>query len=316
MLNLNDLKEKSIIVISNSEDFPNEIKFSNDCMVLYKNNELVNKISIHNIFAIFIIGDLTLTTVLIRKLSKMGISIFFLNYSLSVYSQINSEAEGNYSLRQIQYTLSNDDELKVSKEIVKNKIIVQNETLKKAKKDVVEIQNFISKIDKSTSIDSLRGIEGNYAKKYFQSIFKETGWYRRAPRTKEDIPNLLLDIGYTFLFNYVDSLLRLFGFDTYKGVYHQLFFQRKSLACDLMEPIRPLIDYQLVKSYNLKQINEKDFKYKNGAYFIKTYERRKKYTGIWLELIMNSRVEIYEYILSYYRYTMNPANYNYKPFKI
>ena len=58
-------------------------------------------------------------------------------------------------------------------------------------------------------------------------------------------------------FNCMDSLLRLYGFDTYKGFYHKLFFQRKSLACDVMEPFRCVIDKQILKAFNLGQIDEK-----------------------------------------------------------
>lgn len=71
------------------------------------------------------------------------------------------------------------------------------------------------------------------------------------PRTRADIPNLLMDIGYTFIYNFVEANLNLYGFDIYKGFYHQLFFERKSLVCDLVEPFRCLIDKQIRKMYNL-----------------------------------------------------------------
>ena len=75
---------------------------------------------------------------------------------------------------------------------------------------------------------TLLGVEGNYSKYFFKTYLVPAGWRRRAPRTKEDIPNLLMDIGYTYLFNFIDSLLRLHGFDTYKGYYHKLFFDDKA----------------------------------------------------------------------------------------
>lgn len=40
---------------------------------------------------------------------------------------------------------------------------------------------------------------------------------------KCDPLNTLMDIGYTYLFNFADAHLRLYGFDTYMGVYHQVF---------------------------------------------------------------------------------------------
>ena len=89
------------------------------------------------------------------------------------------------------------------------------------------------------------------------------------PGVKPDATNLLLDMGYTFLFNFIDALLLLFGFDSYKGCYHKLFFQRKSLSCDVVEPFRCIIEKQILKSYHLKQINKDDFFIEQWKYALK-----------------------------------------------
>lgn len=101
------------------------------------------------------------------------------------------------------------------------------------------------------------------------------------PRTRNDIPNLLLDIGYTMVYNIIEAHCNLYGFDIYKGVYHTAFYERKSLVCDLVEPFRCLIDRQLRKSYNLGQIDEKDFVFKQGEYSI-LMDKRVKYLKILL----------------------------------
>ena len=107
---------------------------------------------------------------------------------------------------------------------------------------------------------SLLGLEGSASRVYFPQIFNNVNWKGRKPRIKNDYINSTLDIGYTMLFNIVDSLLRLYGFDVYQGVYHKEFYMRKSLACDLMEPMRPLIDFKVRKAINLKQCKQEDFK--------------------------------------------------------
>jgi len=141
---------------------------------------------------------------------------------------------------------------------------------------------------------------------YFGEYFKDISWRRRAPRTKEDLPNFLMDMGYTFLFNFVDSVLRLHGFDTFKGFYHRLFFQRRSLACDLMEPFRPLIDKQILKSFNLKQVKENDFKVENGAHKL-PFENNAKYDQIFLECLMDNKEMIFNYVHNFYRSVMDPV---------
>lgn len=323
MLSKNDIKAQKLVFIVSDSNQPDNLKFRNSNICLYKEGKLVNKISCHIVRAIFIVGRITITSVLIKQAQKYGLSIFLLNYSLSTYAEIVSQAEGNYKLREIQYTTDKTTALELSLKIVENKILNQEIILKKVDKLrqqhgklVLDADSYLRKLSVTPDIATLRGIEGNYAKIYFHNIFKELHWYRRAPRTKEDIPNLLLDIGYIFLFNYIDTILRLFGFDTYKGVYHQLFFQRKSLSCDIMEPMRPLVDYQLQKSYNLGQINQKDFKYKNGSYYIRSFDTRKKYAGIWMKLIVDNKVKIYNYILGYYRHILNNKKYPFPEYEI
>lgn len=315
MLTLPDFKEKKIVFISHFGDEPQEVKFGNSNIKLYKDEQCVHQISCYLVLSLFIIGHTTLTSELIRKAKEFGISIFLLTNSFETYAEIVSQAEGNYKLREVQYTVSKERVLEIAKYLVKNKIENQRTVLKQYKKPIPEY-NAEQNITQVNKIDELLGIEGSFASQYFKLLFNDIGWQRRAPRTKEDIPNLLLDIGYTFLFNYVDSLLRLFGFDTYKGFYHQLFFQRKSLSCDIMEPMRPLISKQLLKSYNLGQINEKDFDFRQGSYSFKNGSDRGKYVDIWFKAIMNQREAIYTYILGFYRYLLNPSKYPFPYFTV
>ena len=74
---------------------------------------------------------------------------------------------------------------------------------------------------------------------------------------------------HTMLFNIVDAILQVYGFDTYYGVFHKCFYMRKSLVCDLMEPIRPVVDYQVRKSINLGQCKENDFEVINNRWCLK-----------------------------------------------
>ncbi len=134
------------------------------------------------------------------------------------------------------------------------------------------------------------------------------------PRTKVDVPNFLLDIGYTVLFNFIDSILRLHGFDTYKGIYHQLFFQRKSLSCDIMEPFRCIIDRALLKGFNLGAIKQEHFKLVKSRYTL-PYEHNRAYIGLFLDAIMGQKEEIFKYIKEFYFCILNDKS-DYPFFKI
>jgi len=317
MITFPDFKEKRILSVHAEYGHDSLLQLTNDNIRFVRNGEATNQISCHLVFAIFIIGDISITTALLKKLTAQGISVFFLNQNLAVKASVMAETGGNYLLRQKQYTETND--LVISTGIVQNKIANQEKVLKKYKKTYSEkVFNNAGKMLKSVKDrEQLLGIEGSAGKEYFQSLFSDIDWVRRAPQTKEDISNLLLDIGYTYLFNYCDALLRLFGFDTYKGYYHQLFFQRKSLVCDVMEPMRPLIDYQLLKSFNLNQIKEKDFVFKNGRFEFKNgYKTSKVYSAVFLETINKRKEDIYTYVLGFYRYAMDDQKHKLPKFDI
>ena len=118
-------------------------------------------------------------------------------------------------------------------------------------------------------------------------------------RTK-DPTNTLLDIGYTLLFNFIEGLLNLYGFDLYRGVYHKKFYQRKSLVCDLVEPFRPAIDSRIRKAYSLGQVNKEDFNLTQGQYRLYG-EKSRSYIKFLLEEIVIHKQGMFKYVQQYYR---------------
>ena len=312
MFTLPDLKQKQIIFFDTTAIKGCKLTFNNDSLVIGSDEKILNKISVHKILALYILGTTTLTTNIIKECSSHGISLFLLKNNMDCYASFEPIAEGNYVLKQLQYTTSPVKEFKLAKNIVENKCSNQLRLLSTkghlTKLDLTQIKNI--KDDKV-----LLAFEGNLAKVFFQLYYEPINWKTRMPRTKIDIPNLLLDIGYTYLFNFVDSILRLFGFDTFKGVYHKLYFQRKSLACDLMEPFRCLIDKALLKAYNLNQIDPKDFELKDGTYTL-DWRKSGKYSKIFLVAIMDNKEVIYTYLRKYYLHIMYPTKYKFPSYKL
>lgn len=308
MLSFPDFKEKQILFITGKDVERNKIKFSNDNICLTKYDQIENQVSCHKIFALFIIGDCSLTTVLIRNCKKYGISLFLLKNNFEVYGKVISIAEGNYLLREKQYFFKND--LEVAKRIISNKIANQIFLLKQLNNQIAVdyLYNLKIKINSVLNNQDLLGLEGCASKYFFQNYFNDIHWFKRMPRTKVDIPNLLLDLGYSLLFNFIDSLLGIYGFDTYRGFYHKLFFQRKSLTCDLIEPVRSLIDKQLLKSYHLNQINKKDFKFTKNKYIL-SYQNQRKYIEIFSESIMRNKEKLFLYIRDFYYFIMNDSEF-------
>lgn len=309
-MSLPDFREKQILFVNAGDVEIDKIKFANDNICLSKNGKIENQISCHKIFSLFIIGDCSLTSVLIRNCQNYGVSLFLLNKNFLNYARILSIAEGNYLLREKQYLMGGVKEFEIAKKLVENKISNQIFLLNKLEKQ--ETGKFLSEIKNkiifSETGKDLLGSEGSASKFFFQSYFESLGWKSRAPRAKIDIPNLLMDMGYTMLFNFIDAMLGIYGFDAYKGFYHKLFFQRKSLVCDILEPFRCIIDKQILKSYNLGQVNKKDFKLIKGRQQI-SYDDQNKYLEFFAQAIMAHKIEIFSYIRDFYYFVMNNSEF-------
>lgn len=308
-----DFKEKQILFLSATELGEYDLSFRNENILIQKEERTYEKVPLHKLLAVFIEGEMTFTSKLVQKCARNSTSLFLLKRNLETYATIGAYAEGNYLLRQKQYILSDRRKLLIAKKIVENKLmnhlalIRSTDTSQIAGKELLHYKRLLKgKIDHAESLASLRGLEGTMSKDFFGSYFATINWYKRIPRGKIDENNILLDIGYSFLFNFMDSLLRVYGFDTYKGVYHQLFFQRKSLSCDVMEPFRCVVERALVKMHNLGQFDPSDFTHRNGKYYL-SYKHNAKYTGIFLQEIMHNKIEMHEYVRSLYYHILNDA---------
>ncbi len=311
MIQAPDFKERQIFFIDAVKIPDCELSLRNENILIKEEGKTKDKIPINKLVAIFIIGDMTITSKLLQKISRAGASIYFLKRNFETYASTGAYAEGNYLLRQKQYSLSEKQSLEISKKIVANKLRNSMGLLRGAKINQIGKKSRIKykkmmkqKIEKVENISSLRGVEGVISKDYFGAYFGRIDWYRRVPRGKVDENNILLDMGYNFLFHFVDSILRVYGFDTYKGIYHQLFFQRKSLSCDMMEPFRCIIDKALVKMHTLGKFDAKDFGQRKGQYYL-SYKNSGKYAYIFLKEILRYKMDIYNYIRDYYYLILN-----------
>lgn len=301
MLTLPDLKAKQILLIQTEHGVKNRLFFRNENIVFEKDGKIINQASCHKVMAVFVVGDFSFTSGLVKECRKRMVSLFLMGINFTLYGALQARADGNYMLRSMQYAMSAEKELVLAKRLIGNKISNQWRLL--GNKDGDDLNLILAEISRAHNSEVLLGLEGNFSRLFFQQYFEKIDWLRRMPRVKPDVPNFLLDMGYTYLFNFIDTLLLLFGFDTYKGCYHKLFFQRKSLTCDIIEPFRCIIEKQILKSYNLKQIDPADFSVVNRKYVLE-YQKNQKYGKIFMEAIMDHKESLYLYVQKYYRCMM------------
>lgn len=303
MLSAPDFEQKKIIVALLSHG--DRLNFKNDNIIISNGNGIRHQSSCYRLFALFVVGHITITSGLLQRAKKFGFSIVLMTHGLIPYGSWLAQAEGNVLLRKKQYEYRGLD---IARHLMANKIDQQTEALKQRRKKSPELKTAIANLqeyksrlpDADLDLQGILGIEGIASRVYFAHMFDMAEWNGRKPRAKQDIPNLLLDIGYTQLFHFMDALLNLYGFDTYQGVYHQVFYQRKSLVCDLVEPFRPLVDQRVRKAFRLGQIGEDDFSKVNGQYRI-FGKQSQPYITFLLESLLAHKQEMFTYVQSYYR---------------
>lgn len=314
-----DVEYRTIYVINCIKD--RNLRVSNGELLLEEIEEkkTLTKLPFQKILALFVVGHIHVTTPLIEKCKKFNVALVVMKPSFRPVFYWSNSAEANYLLRKKQYQLPKED-ITIAKWIVYNKIKNQLILLQKSRKadaKTLEAKDICNKalsiwLDQIVEYNTLMGLEGYVAKEFFAAYYQDMKWENRRPRAKSDAINATLDIGYTMLFNYIECFVRMFGFDVYVGVYHRLWFKRKSLICDLVEPFRSIIDRAVRTAYNRKQFSTKDFQIHKGEYQLK-HEKNADYTKVFFDALIPYKMEIFKFVRSYYRCFMQGKSISFYP---
>ena len=282
----------------------------------------LTKMPFQKILALFVIGHISITTPLIEKCKRYNVALIVLKSNLRPVFYWGESAEANFLLRQRQHLFDKND-LSIARILIENKINNQMQMLLKSRrKDKLTTEAIstceccINSLTDNNDYHSIMGLEGIASKAYFGAYFQDLDWKSRKPKVKSDPINVTLDIGYTILFNFIECFLRMYGFDLYIGVFHRLWFKRKSLVCDVMEPFRPIVDRTLRTAFHRGQFKVKDFNLEKGEYRLKR-ELSSDYYKIFIEDLIAYKMHIFKYIQSYYRcYMRNAKTSTYPMFNI
>lgn len=313
-----DIEFRSVYVINCLTD--RELRVSSGELLLedMENHQTLTKLPFQKILALFIVGHIHVTTPLIEKCKKHNVALVVMKPSLRPVFYWADAAEANFLVRKKQYEFSKDD-ISIARVLVENKIANQELLLRRTRKKddltlstIDNCKQLREQTVHASEYNELMGIEGLAAKQFFTAYYQDFEWRGRRPRIKGDYINSILDIGYTYLFNFIECFIRMFGFDIYVGVYHRLWFKRKSLICDLMEPFRCIIDRTVRIAINRMQFKESDFTIYKGEYRLKP-EKNKEYSIVFFDALTPYKNDIFKYVQQYYRCFMNNRNSEYYP---
>ncbi len=262
------------------------------------------RIPIHNIESIVCFGFMGASPALMGFCAKKGVGLSFITPNGKFLARVTGGVQGNVLLRKKQYRVSESEPeiTSISKNFITAKLINTRVVIERAIRDhpeqvnIVDLQEAssylrtnIGRLQKSDTLDEIRGIEGDSAKKYFE-VFNELilqqkdSFYmlKRNKRPPIDNLNALLSFLYTLLAHDIQSALETVGLDPYVGFLHRDRPGRASLALDMMEEFRAYFADRLALSLiNRKQITDRGFTIKESGGVQMDNDTRKEVLTAW-----------------------------------
>jgi CRISP-associated protein Cas1 len=268
-----------------------------EAVIVRHEHETKIRVPLHNLDGIVALGwDISCSAPLMAACAEAGVTLSFCTPYGKFQAAVRGFTSGNVLLRREQYRRADDEDasLLVARNCVAAKIANQRTVLMRAVRDhggdertrvleatSVELAYNAQTTGKMTTLDMLRGLEGDAAKRYFEVFphlitnpaFTFSGRVKRPPT---DPVNALLSFLYAMLAHDCRSACETVGLDPQVGFLHRDRPGRASLALDLMEELRPVLADRLVLSLiNRQQVKASDFAFKeNGAVEMKDTTRK------------------------------------------
>ncbi len=262
------------------------------------------RVPVHNIEGIVCFGYMGASPQLMALCSERNVALSFLSEHGFFLGRVSGAVSGNVLLRRRQYRMADDKNisLQLAKICISGKLANCKTVLQRAVRDhagtinktafeeaVGILNNKIRQAFNVSSLDILRGIEGESALVYFgvfdqlilanKEDFFMKGRNRRPPL---DNVNALLSFVYTLLTHEVRAALESVGLDPCVGFLHTDRPGRPSLALDMIEEFRPyLADRFVLSIINRKQIEGKGFKTLETGGVLMNEETRKEVLTAW-----------------------------------
>lgn len=264
-------------------------------LVCQEGGKTLLRVPFDNVENIVCFSFLGCSPALMGKCVAKCIPINFISPQGRFLAKVCGETKGNVFLRVAQidmfrlqglYLAQNTLTAKLSNNIRLIKRTLHDNPELRTDADILKVMEVlavsIDKVFQCEGIDELLGIEGSAAKQYF-SVFDKLLTNKKSPfsfayRSKRpplDPINAVLSFIYTLMTSEFASALETVGLDSYIGFAHTLRSGRQSLACDLVEETRCIVERFVLTLFNLQILNERDFeKQVSGAVWLNEQGRK------------------------------------------
>ena len=224
------------IVVSNTSKLDYQLGF-----MVVRGEETV-KVHINEIEMVIIESTaVSLTAYLLNELVKNKVKVIFCDEKRNPSSELLPYYGSHDTSAKIRHQMdwTRDNKAAVWTEIVTDKIRKQAEHLADLNKPEAKLLNhYIEEM----AFDDETNREGHAAKVYFNALFG-----RDFTRTEDNPINAALNYGYSLILSQFSREVVSNGYITQIGLFHDNMFNQFNLACDLMEPYRPIIDRMVVE---------------------------------------------------------------------
>ena len=221
--------------------------------------------------------QVSITTSLITMISKKKIKLIFCDEKSNPECELVPYQNNFYSYRKIKEQINFvDNAQSIWAEIVKRKIINQANNLHLMNKD--EEFNMLLSYANDVRLDDHTNREGHSAKVYFNALFG-----MNFNRSQSNSINMFLNYGYSILLSSINREIKMLGYLTELGIHHIGESNPFNLSCDLIEPIRPLVDYYVIT----EKVNIDNFKLE----FVKMLNLEVKYNN--QKIFLDNAIHLY-----------------------
>lgn len=214
--------------------------------LIYKTPQKITKVNLYDVNNIVCeTTDICITTALISELISRRIKLVFCNEKHLPAGELSFYHGSHDTSKKVQLQAKWTDSMKSVfwAEIVRQKISNQAANLEK---QGIEASSFL-KLAKNIKPGDETNREAAAARIYFNVLFGS-----KFIRGLNDKTNIALDYGYSLILATTSREITKCGYITQLGLNHRNYFNQFNLACDLMEPFRPIIDDIVFRNYNLE----------------------------------------------------------------
>lgn len=253
------------------------------------------KLPLTQIDRVVLAGPVQLSTQTMELLLQHNIPTSFMTIYGDYRGKLTPPTHKNVALRLKQYDRYHDGSFRLQqgKAVIAAKIRNCQELVQKHSRSHKEVDlaseatgldMMLGSLDSARELETLMGFEGTAARHYFHAfgkmVRKEFAFDGRSKRPPKDPVNALLSLGYTLLFHEMLTAIESIGLDPYLGFLHEVEYGRASLAVDLCEEFRYLIDSLVLALINRGELNQYDFhRGEDGGYFLVDHGRKTFYAA-------------------------------------